>query len=76
MMSNLWHKLNRLIPHVHKYEHRCDEGEEEHGVNYAKRYCRWCGHEQWLFARPVTMEQSWKDSPDERLRKIKRFWPL
>ena len=72
MMSELWSKLNRLIPHIHKYEYK-KELCGSHGINYTKRYCRWCGHEQWLFYDRLRGKTSWQDSPDERFKKIGSF---
>ena len=54
----------RLL-HSCDWEHRADQGEEEHGKNPAKRYCKTCGREQWAFYhRFGNTRITWEDVPN------------
>ena len=53
--------------HACEWEYRADPGEEEHGKNPARRYCKICGREQWAFYhRFGDTCISWSDAPDSK----------
>lgn len=52
------------ILHSCEWEDRAEPGEEEHGKNPAKRYCKVCGREQWAFYhRFGNTCMTWEDAP-------------
>lgn len=46
-----WKRLNRMIPRVLRRQCRHDFEEND----TAKRFCRKCGEEQWLFSKRFPM---------------------
>jgi hypothetical protein len=51
-----------LFGHTCEWEFRPDIGEEEHGLNYAKRYCKICGKcQRRYFHRFGDIRMTWED---------------
>ncbi len=64
--ANWWVKWDGTKPQRHscQWEHRADPGEEEHGKNPGKRYCKVCGREQWgFYHRFGNTRVTWMDVP-------------
>lgn len=58
-VERLWHIL---LQTECQWEHRTDPGEEEHGKNFAKRYCKICGKVQYAFYYPYgDVRIKWED---------------
>lgn len=58
-MKKFFHWLFRTS---HKWCYRADKGEEEHGINYGKRYCSICGKtEHALYRKYGELRIEWID---------------
>ena len=62
MFKKLRHIIWRIIPHKHRYI------VSKH--NSAKRYCKFCDHEQWLYYSKMPRMTYWDDSPMEKIYKL------
>lgn len=50
--------------HSCEWEYRPDPGEEEHGKNFTRRYCKHCGREQKAFYHKFgNVRITWEDAP-------------
>lgn len=58
-LTNIRATLQSFFKCNHDWEHRTELGEEEHGINPYKRYCKICGKIEWAFANQPQLE--WKN---------------
>lgn len=59
---NIRRTVQSFIGHTCIWEYRTDNGEEEHGINTSRRFCKTCNREQHSFYHPYgNIRITWED---------------